>query len=93
MARWTVSDTASFRLVDFDDGAVLFDRRSGQTHILNGLAAEAFAALCGDPLTPEQLAQALIQAIEGDPEGDIDRAAVAVIGRLDSLGVIDRVAG
>jgi PqqD family protein of HPr-rel-A system len=93
ITRWQVSEPRHFVLLDFDDGSVLFDRRSGQTHVLNAASAEAFGALSATALTEPQLARRLLDLVEGEVPDDFERTVSAIIRRFEMLGLVDRVDG
>ena len=83
-------------LLDFDEGVVVYHRPSGQTHVLNALAAEALILFSEAALTRDQLAKRLIEAIGVDDDaapGDRGFGAKAdvIIDRFDVLGLVDRV--
>ena len=89
--KWGVADLSDFVLLDYDEGLVVFHRRSGETHVLNALAAEAFAALSEAALSKDQLTQCLIEAVEDGADRDLGSAADAIISRFELLGLVDRV--
>ncbi len=87
--RWVVP--CAEQLLWMDDGAeaVIFDRRSRQTHVLNEAAVVALKALLNGPLDVSELTRSL-----GDP-GDygIDTSAAAlaerVLSTFDTLGLVE----
>lgn len=84
-------DPSELVLTEFDEGLVVFHRPSGQTHVLNALAAEAFTFLSEAALTRDQLAGRLIEVIENDADQELGSAVDAIIERLELLGLVDRV--
>lgn len=89
LGRWVVP--CAEQLLWMDDGveAVVFDRRSRQTHVLNEAAVVALKALLSGPLDASELARRL-----GDP-GDygIDSTAAELAARVlstfDTLGLVE----
>src|SRR3546814_7164325 len=89
LGRWEVP--CAEQLLWMDDGveAVVFDRRSRQTHVLNEADVVALKALLNGPLDASALARSL-----GEPLGyGIDLPASALAGRLlstfDTPGLVE----
>ena len=89
--KWGVTNPSDCVLTDFDEGLVVFHRPSGQTHVLNALAAEAFTALAEAALTRDQLTRHLMEASESGAAQEMAAAAEEIIDRFELLGLVDRV--
>lgn len=72
------------------DRAVLFDRRSRQTHILSPVARRAFGLLMAGPLNADELGRKLAEASgsHGDEPQDADLAA-QLLDTFDGLGLVE----
>ena len=73
------------------DRAVLFDRRSRQTHILSPVARRAFGLLMAGPLNADELGRKLAEASgphDDEPPRDADLAA-QLLGTFDGLGLVE----
>jgi PqqD family protein of HPr-rel-A system len=86
---WRLADPTAFATFDLDDDLVVYDRRSGQTHVFNALAAEAFRALQDRPLTDGQLYALLADVVEPERADEAAAVLAAVIERFAALGMID----
>jgi len=86
---WRLADPSAFALFGLDDDLIVYDRRSGQTHLFNALAAEAFRALHVRPLTEAQLCALLTDMVEPERAAEAASALSAVLARFAALGMID----
>ena len=68
--------------------AVVFDRRSAQTHLLNPQAAAALRILMRDPADPADLARALALAIGLETAASRDLAS-EILEVFDKLGLVE----
>ncbi|MCH7342517.1 HPr-rel-A system PqqD family peptide chaperone [Pelomonas sp. CA6] len=78
-----------------EDSALVFDRASGDTHLVSSLALDLMERLRthGQPRTPEALLAELQDELQDDPPGEpLDDQALAVLlqqlRRLERLGVL-----
>lgn len=71
------------------DEAVVFDRRSRQTHVLNPLATAALRILLDGPLGTDELRRRLGLSA-GPAAGESDPAA-DVLATFDALGIVEPV--
>lgn len=81
--------TGAVRL--WDDEAVVFNSLSGQTHILNALAAEALLLLLERPRSEAELSTELLAAADAVSSLEWIGAFTAMIRELDRLGLISVV--
>ena len=72
-----------------EDGArtVVFDRRSGQTHILNATAAQALGLLMSGPLPAAELSRQM--ALNLDPGADAPALVREILSTFDALGLVE----
>ena len=76
-------------LLWLEDGAstVVFDRRSGQTHILNATAAQALGLLMNGPLPEAELSRQM--ALNLDPDADMAALVREILSTFDALGLVE----
>ena len=89
--RWKAP--ASDELLWMEDGAqaVVFDRRSRQTHLLNPSAAAALRILIGGPLEAGELRRRMAVSFRpeaGEPGADL---TADILTTFDALGLIEPV--
>jgi PqqD family protein of HPr-rel-A system len=70
---------------------VVFDERSGDTHLLEPVAATALRALRGSPATTEELLQRVCAELGLALEPELRRSFEQLVRRLDELGLIESV--
>jgi PqqD family protein of HPr-rel-A system len=82
---------SSFRWRHWDDEFVLYHEQSGDTHLLNPLAARALEFLNRTPLSADDLAGRLAAAFELDavPKLDLASAVTQLLARFSDLGLIE----
>lgn len=90
---WRVSDPAALLRRHFEDGTVVFDRRSGLTHQLDPFAAEALELLTATALTRRELAGRMADLLDAPSAASAigDRCAL-VLMRLAALGLVEPTA-
>ncbi len=85
--------TGRFLWEHLDEESVVYDTRSGQTHLLNALAVEAMLRLQAGDFSLRALAGELATLCE-TPANDAFRAdLVALLRQLSDLGLVERVDG
>lgn len=90
--RWAAP--APGDLLWMEDGAcaVLFDRRSRQTHVLSPAARRALTLLMGGPLSADELCRRMAEpATDDGGEGAAPEPALVaeLLGTFDSLGLVE----
>ncbi len=88
-----IPDPSAFALFALDDDLVVYDRRSGQTHVFNALAAEAFRALLAAPLTEGALCDVLTDMVDPERLDEVATALARVVVRFSDLGIIETADG
>ena len=73
------------------DEHVLYDVASGDTHLLNGIAAAAVRHLGQEPLSGEELVERLCCTHGVEPTLEFTREIERLLDRLDQLGLVERV--
>lgn len=80
--RWELNPQRPFLMRGFEDGAVLLDEATGDTHRMSLLAANLLDALRVEPLEPSQLAARL-----EEPDFDTEQC-IALLQELSVLGLV-----
>jgi PqqD family protein of HPr-rel-A system len=89
-ARWELAEGSQLHWKSWDDEFVVFDEGSGDTHLLDPLAAEVLKALEEAPGdVPALIARVGRLGIERDPE--IERHVRATIQRFLEAGLAEPV--
>lgn len=91
--RWRTDPGARPVWRNWGDAHYAFDPRSNQTHFLNTLAVEIFELMGSRPLTPSELAAALIADFDMDDTAELHEAVAATLNVLEHLGLVCRQAG
>ncbi len=69
----------------------MFHPPSGDTHVLNPVAAEALKRLERSAASVEGLTQAMAEAVGVEPDGRLEHDMQQLIARFDELGLIEPV--
>ena len=78
-----------FLSVRWDQETVLFDPRSGDTHLLNAMAAAALSALQRGPTDAYELTQHLAGSFEESADDSLASGVEELIAQLVELGLIE----
>lgn len=87
---WYVARGADFRWRHWDEESVLYDSRSGQTHLLTALAADAILLLEHTAHDAESLAVAVAKRYALDAPADFAREMADLLKQLNDLGLVER---
>ncbi len=88
---WCVPAAAGYEWRHWDDESVLYDPRSGQTHLLNALAAEILLLLQEHPCRDARAVLAhLASGGQIEPSPDLERQTEGLLHQLDGLALIER---
>lgn len=87
---WRVAGTEGFIWREFDAISVIFDPRSGETHLLDPMAREVLDLLVEAPRTREELSDMLVSVL-GGVRGDYDERVMQAIVEFDRLGLVQPV--
>lgn len=90
MIVWSPNEISRFRIKDFgDDGAVVYDIASGDTHAVDALAMELLQMLLERaPRTAESISADLARLLEGETEADVVDAVDRGLAQLQRLGLV-----
>jgi len=70
---------------------VIFDTRTGDTHLLDPFSSELLRRLEAGPKSSDELAAALAADFDFAPEDDIPALTAGALAKLRELGMIDVV--
>jgi PqqD family protein of HPr-rel-A system len=70
---------------------VIFDTRTGDTHLLDPLSSELLRRLEAGPKTSDELAAALAAEFDFAAEDDVPALTAGALAKLRELGMIDVV--
>jgi PqqD family protein of HPr-rel-A system len=87
LSIWTVPSPERLLWHDLGAVAVVFNARSGDTHVVDPLAHEALALLVESPRTASALTAALADLLEA-PEAEVGPKVEAILTEFDRLGLI-----
>jgi PqqD family protein of HPr-rel-A system len=85
--RWSAPGRGQLLFLEDDGGTVVFDRRSGQTHILNETAMQALVLLMDRPLRAVDLSQQMALTLE--PGSDAPALVHDILSTFDALGLAE----
>ena len=87
--RWTVSPPRQLLWRSWDEELVVFDPLSGDTHVLNPLAAEVLQVLESQAMDGEGLSQHLALAMDTQPNDTLRKHIQLLLTKFVSLGLIE----
>jgi PqqD family protein of HPr-rel-A system len=88
---WQVSGPASLAWVDWGEEVAVYHRGSGDTHLLNPLAAELLRALEQRPRSEADLVSLLTELVSPEPESPPDEVVETILGELTRLNIIEPI--
>jgi PqqD family protein of HPr-rel-A system len=89
MRIWTCLGARRDLVAVWDESAVAFNALSGETHVLNAVAAAALLALFDGPTTTRALARRLARDLPPGPVDDWDRTVEAALRGMEALGLVE----
>jgi PqqD family protein of HPr-rel-A system len=88
MPKWVPLGVDRALIRVWDDAAVAFNRLSGQTHLLNPLAAEALFLISEQAMSTDELARTLVDVIGEEPSAEWRSQLDEFVAELAELGLI-----
>lgn len=85
------SSSLVFRHFEGDDLSIIFDARSGDTHMLDRVACEVCQMLAGAPASAEEIRRSLSMKFADEDSRMMDEAIDAAIERLRHAGLLGNV--
>lgn len=87
---YKVPEQAEFLWEHWDDESVLFDPRSGESHLLKSLAAEALLILQEKPLNAAQLTRTLRTLFDISPDQLKNEHIDNLLQQFEEIGLVER---
>jgi PqqD family protein of HPr-rel-A system len=87
-ARWTVENPTALLWAGWEEEYSIYDRISGETHLLKELPAEILRQLSKTPRTGAEVASSVASLIEMPDTEDWRSKIASLIADLDNLGLI-----
>jgi PqqD family protein of HPr-rel-A system len=88
---WKVVDVGRLRWRFWDGESVVFHPASGDTHLLNPVAAEALHVLQQGPLDAGALARSVASRLDLEADGELAEKVGRLLDELGQLGLIEPV--
>jgi PqqD family protein of HPr-rel-A system len=88
---WSVPEDSDLRWRSWDGQFVAYHCASGDTHLLQPIAAAALRLLQRGPATSEALIRGVTTELHLEADPDLARQIQELLQRLSYLGLIDRV--
>ena len=88
---WCVPEGTDLRWRSWDGEFVAYHCASGDTHLLQPVAAAALMRLQKEPATIEELTRGVSEELGLGPEPGLSNQFQQWIQRLDELGLIERI--
>jgi PqqD family protein of HPr-rel-A system len=85
---WSVDPAGRFAIRSFDDEAVAYDTKTGNTHLLDQAASALVTFLRDSPQFPADLARRLAEHFEFPPDEDILALTESTLFGLRELGLV-----
>jgi len=73
-----------------DESAVVYDTRSGDTHMIGALALEILSVLQGGTLCADEVADAVKPSLADAPPANLAALIAAELERLHTLRLVER---
>ena len=87
--KWRVSLQAALVWRTWAHESVVFNPRSGDTHLLNLVEREGLSSLEAAPLDADELTTELAHRLEIEPDDQLRRYAQNLIALLADLGLVE----
>lgn len=88
--RWRKCEDESCAWFDFGDGAVVYHRPSGKTHLLNEASVRLLIELLQEPLDLPAIAAEFDPGENGAPQEAYLDSLEQMLRRLEQFGLIER---
>ena len=75
----------------WQDGVVVYNLDSGNTHLLNPIAGQVLKLLADGPADAATIARQLACQIELESDAELDYSVASLLNHLDSLGLIEPI--
>jgi PqqD family protein of HPr-rel-A system len=90
--KWRAISTQAVYLRSWDDEFVIYNRLSGDTHLLGAAAGHILTALQRAPSDETSLTESLCKSLHAEPSPDMSLQIQAVLADLHKLALIEEAA-
>ena len=88
-ANWRLAEGCRLHWKVWDDEFVIFDEGSGDTHLLDPLAAEVLKVLEESPGEVSGLARRIVARLDLAPDSDLTERVRELVERFVALGLVE----
>jgi PqqD family protein of HPr-rel-A system len=87
---WQLAEGCRLHWKAWDDEFVVFDEGSGDTHLLDPLAAEVLKVLEESPGKVSELARRVVARLDLAPDTDLSERVSELVERFVAAGLVER---
>jgi PqqD family protein of HPr-rel-A system len=91
LPRWRAASGSSLHWHSWDDEFIVYDSGSGQTHLLDPIAAETLKILEAVYASDDELFQLVAESLRIKPNGELASYLEKLLPKLERLGLIERI--
>lgn len=89
--KWGLISDQALHFRSWDDEFVVYNSRSGDTHLLGSVAAQILLKLQQAPSNSATLAESLAPLLHADRDDDVVAQIEHILADLDTLALIERI--
>ena len=89
--KWELAEGCRLHWISWDDEYVVFDEGSGDTHLLDVLAAEVLKVLEQSPRYEQALTERVLARLGLDAVVDVERRIREAIQKFRDAGLVEQV--
>lgn len=86
--RWRAAD---LKWKSWEDGKLVFHTASGNTHVVNPLAASILRTLADQPTGPAEVSQRIAAEAQLENDDELLQSVEKLLANLDELGLIEPI--
>lgn len=87
---WTMPEAQALRWHDLEDGAIIFNRRTGESHYFNLYATYVLKLLAEGPLSEAQLRQKVAAGLSVPNDAELASRITRLIEGFEAIALIDQ---
>ena len=88
--RWQIISGFELRWLNWDDEFVVYHTGSGDTHLLNSMAAIILEQMASSSLSLQELSDHFIHSLGINPDNDFEKNLKQLVTELERSGLIER---
>ncbi|MET0106703.1 MAG: HPr-rel-A system PqqD family peptide chaperone [Sedimenticola sp.] len=86
--RWQLSSYTRLEFSRYDDEVVVFDTGSGNTHVVDPVAADLLLTLSDKPHTKKELSNQIVTSFEFEQDSSIEKYVDSLLHSLAKQNII-----